>query len=123
MLLVACQTSCEHFSLRVQEELVDEEAYLVISVQVLRVSIAQIDATLRVLGELVNDQTHLETPIACEGLFSGDLGKVKRPRVESDHVVSQLRHLHILVLGIFRVERERFLRNVARKLELAVCQE
>ena len=54
--------------LGVGEELRNAETYLVVAVKVLGVPVAELDPSFRVLGELVNDKTHLKTCIAGEGV-------------------------------------------------------
>ena len=56
----------KHLPLAGEKELVDAESNLVVSVQVLRVPVVQVNAGLGELGELIDDQAHLNVRVTCE---------------------------------------------------------
>ena len=72
------------------------EANLVISVQILGIPLLELNSCRRKLRKFVDNETHLEASIACEGLVCADLCKLKGPGVECNHEIAQFAHLHII---------------------------
>ena len=102
MLILASRLLCKlfvkQFFLAILNELVDVEAGLVVSVQVLGKPVRQLNATCGELGKLVNYQAHLESCIACEALICVCLYYVECPRIKRDHIVTQFSHFDIVYL-------------------------
>ena len=70
----------------------------------------------------MDDQSHFQACIAGEGLLRVDLHKVNRPTLKVKHVIAKVRCPQF-VRGIFIVLFKGLLRDVARQVELAVCQD
>ena len=69
----------EHLSLLLLQKLSDVEGDLVITIQVLRVAIVEIDTCLRELGELIDDKAHLEVGIAGERFVGCRAHQIQSP--------------------------------------------
>lgn len=119
------QLGTQHFSLSILYKLIDVEANLVVSVEVLRVALLKLDRGLRKLRKLIYYQTHLNASIARKRLTSADSNQLERPRVQCNHIIAQLSDFN-MALGalvcrlIFTVKRESVACYVSREIVLSV---
>ena len=70
------QLFLEELLLALEQELVYVKADMVITVQILRVLVWELDTAFRKLGELVDNQPHLKTTITCERFVGVRLNQI-----------------------------------------------